>query len=69
MTASATGRGYWFVASDGGIFAFGDARFMGSPAATGVHSPVVDMARTEDGAGYWVVSADGTTYTFGNAEL
>ena len=30
MTATPTGKGYWLVASDGGIFAFGDARFYGS---------------------------------------
>ena len=29
MAASPTGRGYWFVASDGGIFTFGDAHFVG----------------------------------------
>ena len=27
-----SGRGYWLVASDGGIFSFGDAHFYGSPA-------------------------------------
>ena len=32
MAASPSGRGYWLVASDGGIFAFGDARFAGSLA-------------------------------------
>jgi len=25
-----TGKGYWLVAADGGIFSFGDARFYGS---------------------------------------
>ena len=28
-----SGRGYWMVASDGGIFAFGDAGFFGSIAS------------------------------------
>ena len=32
MAASATGNGYWLVASDGGIFTFGDAVFSGSVA-------------------------------------
>ncbi|HET9442893.1 MAG TPA: hypothetical protein VFO65_06190, partial [Acidimicrobiales bacterium] len=27
MAATATGRGYWMAASDGGVFAFGDAAF------------------------------------------
>ena len=30
MASTPTGRGYWNVASDGGIFAFGDASFHGS---------------------------------------
>jgi hypothetical protein len=42
MTASPSGRGYWFVAQDGGVFAFGDARFSGS--ATNVGQPIVAMA-------------------------
>ena len=30
MAATPDGGGYWLVASDGGIFTFGDARFYGS---------------------------------------
>ena len=30
MRSSKTGAGYWTVAEDGGIFAFGDALFEGS---------------------------------------
>ena len=30
MAATPTGDGYWLVASDGGIFAYGDAGFFGS---------------------------------------
>jgi hypothetical protein len=32
MAATADENGYWLVAADGGIFAFGDARFFGSAA-------------------------------------
>jgi hypothetical protein len=32
MAATPTGNGYWEVASDGGIFSFGNARFSGSMA-------------------------------------
>ena len=42
MAASPTGAGYWFVAADGGMFGFGDARFFGSLA--GSPAPVVGMA-------------------------
>ncbi len=30
MAATPDGGGYWLVASDGGVYSFGDARFMGS---------------------------------------
>jgi hypothetical protein len=30
MAATPDGMGYWLVASDGGIFAYGDAGFFGS---------------------------------------
>ena len=33
MAATPTGHGYWLVASDGGIFTFGDATFHGSTGA------------------------------------
>ena len=33
MTTTPDGGGYWLVASDGGIFAFGDASFFGSAGA------------------------------------
>ncbi|MEO6121605.1 MAG: hypothetical protein ABIW46_06520, partial [Acidimicrobiales bacterium] len=36
MSATPSGHGYWLVARDGGVFAFGDARYLGSAAGTGV---------------------------------
>ena len=33
MASTPTGHGYWLVASDGGIFSFGDADFHGSTGA------------------------------------
>jgi hypothetical protein len=32
MAATGDGGGYWMVASDGGIFSFGDGTFHGSAA-------------------------------------
>jgi hypothetical protein len=32
MTVTSDAGGYWMVAGDGGVFAFGDAPFWGSPA-------------------------------------
>jgi len=41
---AAHGRGYWLVASDGGVFGFGDATFFGSLGARALHVRVVGMA-------------------------
>ncbi|MGH9080006.1 MAG: hypothetical protein ACRDYE_08060, partial [Acidimicrobiales bacterium] len=61
------GGGYWLVASDGGIFAFGDARFFGSTGNLALNRPVVGMAATPDGGGYWLVASDGGIFAFGDA--
>ena len=34
MAATPDGGGYWLVASDGGVFSFGNAAFHGSTGAT-----------------------------------
>jgi hypothetical protein len=44
MARTASGQGYWFVATDGGIFSFGDAKFYGSTGALKLNRPVVGMA-------------------------
>ena len=44
MAPSDTGNGYWLVASDGGIFAFGDAVFQGSTGNIALNKPIVGMA-------------------------
>jgi hypothetical protein len=62
-----TGGGYWFVASDGGVFAFGDAAFHGSAGNLPLRSPVVGMAATPSGGGYWLVAADGGIFSYGDA--
>jgi hypothetical protein len=61
------GSGYWEVASDGGIFAFGDAAFYGSTGAITLNKPIVGMAATPDGKGYWLVASDGGIFAFGDA--
>src|ERR1700730_7701621 len=59
--------GYCLVASDGGLFAFGNARFFGSTGNLRLNQPVVGMAATPDGGGYWLVAADGGVFSFGDA--
>ena len=49
--------GYWFVASDGGIFSFG-VPFLGSAAGAGLGAPVVGMA-AGSGPAYIVLAANG----------
>jgi ribosomal protein L24E len=65
----APGGGYRMVASDGGIFSFGSARFFGSTGAMRLNQPVVGMAATSDGLGYWLVAADGGIFNFGDARF
>ena len=41
---SSPSNGYWLVATDGGIFSFGNAKFHGSQGATRLNKPIVGMA-------------------------
>jgi hypothetical protein len=70
MAATPDGAGYWLVASDGGIFSYGDAQFLGSTGALRLNKPVVGMAATTYGhgvEGYWLVASDGGIFNYGNA--
>ena len=51
------------VASDGGVFSFGDAAFYGSTGAIHLNQAIVGMAATPDGGGYWLVASDGGIFT------
>jgi hypothetical protein len=44
MTPSPDGGGYWLVASDGGIFTFGDLPFLGSTGNITLNKPIVAIA-------------------------
>ena len=55
------------MASDGGIFSFGDAAFFGSMGGRPLNKPIVGMAATPDGGGYWLVASDGGIFSFGDA--
>jgi hypothetical protein len=60
---------YWLVASDGGIFSFGNAQFYGSTGALVLNKPVVGMASTTSGNGYWFVASDGGIFNYGGASF
>jgi len=59
-------RGYLTVASDGGIFAFGQD-FCGSAGSLALNQPVVGAAAVPGQGGYWLVAADGGVFAYGDA--
>jgi hypothetical protein len=68
MVPSVDGGGYFMVAADGGVFAFGDAKFEGScPGIGGCSGAAVSVMPDSSGRGYWVVTSTGGVYSFGDA--
>ncbi len=63
---SAARSGYLSVASDGGIFTFGQD-FCGSTGSITLNRPVVGMAAVPGQGGYWLVAADGGVFDYGDA--
>ncbi len=59
--------GYFMVASDGGIFNYGNLPFCGSMGGLPLNAPVVGMAATPDAGGYWLVASDGGIFDYGDA--
>jgi N-acetylmuramoyl-L-alanine amidase len=55
MAATPSGGGYWLVASDGGVFTFGNARFLGSGGGQVLPEPVIGISVASGGTGYWLV--------------
>jgi hypothetical protein len=67
MSPTRDGGGYWLVARDGGIFAFGTAAFHGSTGAEDNPSDVVSLGTSASGGGYYLVRRNGQLYAFGDA--
>jgi hypothetical protein len=68
MVPSHDQGGYFMVAADGGVFAFGDATFAGScPGIGGCAGAAVAVMPDSTGEGYWLVTATGNVYAFGDA--
>jgi hypothetical protein len=68
MVPSHDDGGYFMVAADGGVFAFGDATFAGScPGIGGCIGAAVAVVPDATGNGYWVVTNAGFVYAFGDA--
>jgi hypothetical protein len=64
MEALGNGEGYRFVASDGGVFCFGEAAFKGSAGGQTLPAPVSGMAPDQATGGYWLVGTGGVVYNF-----
>jgi len=60
---------YLAAASDGGVFAYGDANFFGSMGGHPLNAPIVGMTETADQGGYWLVASDGGIFAFGDANF
>ncbi len=67
MVPSDDSDGYFMVASDGGVFAFGDAHFAGSCPGIGGCSGAAVAVMPASGNGYWLVTQTGNVYSFGDA--
>ncbi|MCA1845672.1 MAG: hypothetical protein LC792_21255, partial [Actinobacteria bacterium] len=62
---SRTISGYWMVAANGDVYAFGAAGLLGSPSLTGARA--VDIEPTPGGRGYWVLDSVGNVRAYGDA--
>jgi hypothetical protein len=70
ITAPIARSGYRFVASDGGVFAYGTgAPFLGSTGGTPLNAPMVSTAVMPAGDGYYLAAADGGVFNYGSAQF
>ena len=65
VASDPSGGGYWEVASDGSLFAAGNAAFDGSMRGKALAARVVGVAADPATGGYWEVARDGGIFSFG----
>jgi peptidoglycan/xylan/chitin deacetylase (PgdA/CDA1 family) len=65
-TTSRPAQGYWSLATDGGVFSWGNVAFFGSAAGLSF-APAVSLAPTPTAQGYWIAALDGGVFSFGDA--
>lgn len=68
IVSSASGKGYYIAADDGGVFCFGDARYHGSMGGKKLAAPVVGLAVSAGDKGYALCASDGGVFCFGNVK-
>jgi hypothetical protein len=61
--------GYWLVASDGGVFSFGDAHFFGSAGGSFIGTAFVGIVATSTSHGYWIPNEAGGLFDYGDAQF
>jgi len=66
FTTASAGSGYWMLASDGRVYSFGGAPFLGSARRSLGAGQAVDLEPNPANDGYWIVDAAGSVYTYGN---
>lgn len=69
VVTTASGRGYWLVGADGGLFTFGDAPLPPGNAlpSTALAAPVVGATRAGKTDGLWFTAGDGGVFTLGGS--
>jgi hypothetical protein len=63
IAATRDGQGYWLASREGGVYAYGNARFDNSLPGLGVRvDNITAMEADVDGRGYWLVGRDGGVF-------
>jgi len=61
------GSGYWYLGTDGGVYAYGPGAISyGGSGNTGLSDPFNAMDGPPGNVGYWTVTSTGKVYEFGN---
>ena len=68
MQRTPDGRGYWMLAQNGQVYAFGDAGKFGGIAGCTNYGGANRLLVSPTGKGYWIATADGSVIAFGDAK-